>query len=287
MRYSWDGYQLDIIRESVAEFFGASEFFPDYDPKLIWDRRHRLEPDFLTSDDRLRLSIHSWLLRTPGLNILIDTCVGNNKKRPSIAQWDQAEFSYLEGLEKVGCSIEDIDIVMCTHLHVDHVGWNTRLHNGRWIPTFPNARYLFAREEYAYFLSQNRSKPASRGAFDDSVLPIVAAGKADFIESGYTLDRGVVVQQMPGHTPGHCVIRLERHGLRAVLSGDVVHHPMQIWHPDWASVACWDPVEAGRSRIQLLDLCAETNAMLLPAHFCSPHGVRITKHRNRFDFRWD
>jgi len=286
MRYSWGELEVDIICESVAEFFLASEFFPQFDANAIVHRRERLQPDFLTSDNRLRLSIHSWLLRAGDLNILIDTCVGNQKKRPSIAQWNQAEFSYLDGLTETGCSVEDIDIVMCTHLHVDHVGWNTRLEDNRWIPTFPNARYLFSGKEYEYYLSQNRISSANRGSFDDSVLPIVAAGQAEFIGSGYTLAPGVIVQEMPGHTPGHFVIRIERNGLRAILSGDVVHHPMQIWHPEWASVACWDPQAAGRSRIELLNLCVESGALLLPAHFCSPHGAKITKYGSHFDFRW-
>ena len=281
MRYSWGELEVDIICESVAEFFLASEFFPQYDANAIVHRRERLQPDFLTSDNRLRLSIHSWLLRAGDLNILIDTCVGNQKKRPSITQWNQAEFSYLDGLTETGCSVEDIDIVMCTHLHVDHVGWNTRLEDNRWIPTFPNARYLFSGKEYEYYLSQNRMSPANRGSFDDSVLPIVAAGQAEFIGSGYTPAPGVIVQEMPGHTPGHNSIRVTSNGEHAFILGDVAHSPIQAHHTDWCPEFDIIPEMARSTRHSVMDMLEAEGTLVSAGHFPDPGFGRFIRGEER------
>ena len=158
---------------------------------------------------------------------------------------------------------------MCTHLHVDHVGWNTKLENGRWVPTFPNAKYLFAKREYAHWENEHKTqgKETNGGSFDDSVLPVVEAGKAVMIDSDHQPDPMLTIKDYPGHTPGSIAINLKDGGKQACFSGDIMHHPIQVYHPDWSSQFCSDQELSAKSRRKLLEDCVESNALLCPAHF--------------------
>ena len=158
---------------------------------------------------------------------------------------------------------------MCTHLHVDHVGWNTKLENGRWVPTFPNAKYLFAKREYAHWETEHKTqgKETNGGSFDDSVLPVVEAGKAVMIDSDHQPDPLLTIKDYPGHTPGSIAINLKDGGRQACFSGDIMHHPIQVYHPDWSSQFCSDQELSAKSRRKLLEDCVESNALLCPAHF--------------------
>jgi glyoxylase-like metal-dependent hydrolase (beta-lactamase superfamily II) len=175
---------------------------------------------------------------------------------------------------------------MCTHLHADHVGWNTVLRDGRWVPTFPNARYLFSRVEYEHWSAHPDPNPIRRNAFLDSVLPVVEAGRAEMIEDGHEVDGALTVELAPGHTPGNVHIRLASRGSEAVFSGDVIHHPIQVYRPDWSTVACVDPAASAASRRRLLETCSERGALLLPAHFPEPHGARVRAAGDSFEIRW-
>ena len=284
MRYSWGELEVDIICESVAEFFLASEFFPQFDANAIVHRRERLQPGFLTSDNRLRLSIHSWLLRAGDLNILIDTCVGNQKKRPSITQWNQAEFSYLDGLTETGCSVEDIDIVMCTHLHVDHVGWNTTLINEKWVPTFKNAEYLFAKDEWKYTEQQSSKDPHYNEFFIDSIEPIKEAGLIRFVETNEIIWEEVTLEPTLGHTPGHVSVRIESEGEKAAITGDFLHHPSQMEKLDWESIADWDANLAKETRRKKLKEYSEEDILVFGTHFASPSAGKVIKKGDHFEF---
>ena len=233
------------------------------------------------------IEVRSYLLQVDGLNILIDTCCGNDKVR-SVPWADRLQSPYLHNLHALGVRREDIHIVMCTHLHTDHVGWNTRLDNGRWVPTFSNARYIFSRKDYEYF-SRQTHEAHHREAYLDSVLPIVEAGRADIVESDRCIHReiedGVWLEDAAGHSAGCVVVNARRGGLQAAFAGDVVHHPVQLVRPDAPFFADEDPVLACITRRRLFDQWAESGAVVYPAHFPDEPGGRI--HRDAGRFRYD
>ena len=266
------------IEESYEPNFNAVKFFPDWDPAVLEEHRSWLAPEhYDPASGFLKLSIHSWLLSVGGKRILIDTCVGNHKPRPARPLWDMQETRYLERLAAAGVNPEDIDMVMCTHLHVDHVGWNTRLENGRWVPTFPNARYVFSREDYNHYLALDldpEKGPANLGSFRDSVLPVVEAGLAQMVSGATALDEHLSVEPAPGHTPGTIAIKFESKGERALFCGDILHHALQVYRPHWNSFACADAANARASRRKVLEHCAG-GALLLPAHFGAPFACHI------------
>jgi glyoxylase-like metal-dependent hydrolase (beta-lactamase superfamily II) len=245
----------------------------------------------LDANDVLILAFQSYIVKTPHHTILIDSCIGNDKPRPQRPKWSmKSDDTYMRALAAAGFSVGDIDYVMCTHLHVDHVGWNTRRENGRWVPTFPNARYLFAKREYAHWEGERKTQGegvVNGGSFDDSVLPVVEAGKAVMIESDHQPDPLLTIKDYPGHTPGSIAINLKDGGQQASFAGDIMHHPIQVYHPDWSSQFCWDQAMAARSRRQLLEDCVEANALLCPAHFAGANAGYVKPERDSFRIEWD
>ena len=225
----------------------------------------------------LIMSFHSFVVRPGDTTMLVDTCVGNHKERPALAEWHLQERPYLERLGQIGLTPEDIDFVCCTHLHADHVGWNTRLDNGRWVPTFPNARYLFARREVDYWEAFHANDPDNmfQNSWNDSVVPVLEAGQADLVIDGHEVTQGIRITPAPGHTPGNIVIELSDKKSRAIMSGDAIHHPVQIERPNWSSNFCLDPIESATTRHALLERLADQNIILLPAHFAGPTAVKI------------
>ena len=232
----------------------------------------------------LVLCFQSFLIRTGSANILVDTCVGNDKDRPFLEPWHRLRTPWLKRLAEAGVSPEDIDFVCCTHLHADHVGWNTRLQDGRWVPTFPNARYLFARKEVEYWESLQSDDPDNlfRYAWQDSVLPVVAAGQATLVDSDHEIHEGIQIVDAHGHTPGNVIIALDDGSQKAVMSGDVMHHPVQIERPQWSSEFCVDPEHANRTRRALLEQLSDTGTVLLAAHFPTPRGMHIVSQGDGF-----
>jgi len=224
------------------------------------------------------LSFHSYLVRTPAGNLLVDTCVGNHKERPFIPEWHRRDGPYLQHLMAAGVRPEEVDFVCCTHLHADHFGWNTRLEDGMWIPTFPNARHLFAEQEVAYWESLHRAEPDNlyRIGWRDSIQPLLDAGLVDRVRSDHEVVPGVRLRPAPGHTPGNVIIELDDGRRQAVMSGDVIHHPVQIERPDWCSQFCLDPLAARDQRIALLERLAGRDTVLLAAHFAGPTAVQVT-----------
>lgn len=267
------------IEESYEPNFDAKAFFPDWDPAVVDRHRAWLVPaHYDEATSFLKLSIHSWLLKIGGRTILIDTCVGNHKPRPQRPKWHLMETKYLDRLKAAGVEPHEIDMVMCTHLHVDHVGWNTRLDNGRWVPTFPNAKYVFSRTDYDHYLkldSDPATGPANGGSFRDSVLPVVEAGLANMIEGAAQLDENLRIDPAPGHTPGTIAIKFESRGEKALFCGDILHHALQVYHPEWNSFACADAAGARRSRREALEHCAGSGARLMPCHFGAPFTCHV------------
>jgi len=269
--------------------FDAREFFP-LSTAEAWERhRHWMEPlHYDAASGRIALSMHSWLVRTPRSTILIDGCVGNDKDRPTRPAWHHLDIPYLERLAQLGVAPEQVDYVMCTHLHADHVGWNTRLLDGRWVPTFPNAKYVISRKDHDDWVERLAAAGEAKGhhmqSFVDSVLPVVEAGQALLVDDGFELDGALTVEPAPGHTPHHVAIWLRSGASRGVFTGDVIHHPIQVYHPQWSCMGCEDPDVATATRLRVLHDCAEHGALLLPGHFMAPHAARIVEKDGGFDF---
>ena len=196
-------------------------------------------------------------------------------------------------LARAGVRPEDVDLVMCTHLHCDHVGWNTRLVDGRWVPTFPNARYLMAREEFEHFDRLHRAGPdypVNHGAWEDSVLPVVASGQARIVEMRHQVEGdlgdGVWMEPAPGHTPGHVTVHLRAPSGEAILSGDILHHPISMALPDLSMYADWNPDLGRATRRALLERCADTSTLLLTGHFPAPTAGHVVSAGDAFAFRF-
>lgn len=250
-----------------------------------WDAHLAAEP----GEAGMRISVHSFILRVDGRTILIDTCCGNDKKR-SLPPVNMQSWPYLENLARAGLQPEDIDLVMCTHLHFDHVGWNTRLKDGRWVPTFPNARYLFGRRDLEFF-SKQRHEELHREAFEDSVAPILDAGLADLVDTDTRVHReigdGIWLEDVSGHSPGNLCVLAECGGARAVFSGDCFHHPVQIVRPDAAFFADENPEQAVASRMRLLEHYADTDAIFFAGHFGGEAAGRVERAgAGRLKFRF-
>jgi len=228
---------------------------------------------------RLLLSMHSWLVDTGKVKILIDSCIGNDKERPGRPDWCDLQTPFVERLAAAGVRPEDIDYVLCTHLHADHVGWNTRRVDGRWVPTFPNARYVFGRKEYGFWQAKFATDANNHhmASYRDSVLPVVESGQMLLVDDYAEIADCLVVAPTPGHTPGHVALWLTSGGESAVFTGDMIHHPIQLKHPSWNCFGCMDQGESAATRKRVLAEVVEREATLLPAHFLAPFGGRLKR----------
>jgi glyoxylase-like metal-dependent hydrolase (beta-lactamase superfamily II) len=249
---------------------------------LGWLVPHHYAP----AQDRLITSVHSWLIRTKHHTVLVDSCAGNHKDRPGFARFHQLDTPFLARLREAGATPEAIDIVLCTHLHSDHVGWNTVRRDGSWVPTFPRAKYLFSRAENEYGDPRRNPRadadPQRSNAYRDSVLPVIESGQAQLIDGGHTIDDALVIEPAPGHTIGHVVLKLAQAGQHALFCGDVLHHPLQVYAPHWNSGFCELPEQARTTRHRVLEYCAEDRALLFTAHFGAPHVATITREGEAF-----
>jgi glyoxylase-like metal-dependent hydrolase (beta-lactamase superfamily II) len=266
--------------------FEPLNFFPALTRERLDENRSWMEPRFLDpTTGRLILCIQSYIVRTPHQTLLIDSCVGNHKERPNYPFWSQMTSNrYEQNLAAAGYSTSDIDIVMCTHLHVDHVGWNTRLENGRWVPTFPKAKYVFSDKELAFWTEKEKSAPGPQPWITDSVLPIISAGRQEIVRSDYILSDVVRLIPTPGHTIDHFSVRIGRKGADAVLAGDMIHSPIQARYPDLAMRVDYNPTKGSESRRKLFSELCDTSTLLCPAHFPGPSIGRLTRWGDGFRF---
>lgn len=281
-------YRISRLVESETPFVEPEVFLPDFTPDVLEANRDWLVPRYFdTASGKIILAIQSYILRTGRHTILVDACVGNDKPRPARPAFHMQNYSYLQDMATAGVRPEEVDFVMCTHLHVDHVGWNTRLVDGRWVPTFPNAKYVFARTEYEFW--EEREKSGEEGpvpnVYDDSILPVVEAGQAELVDMDYEFDRGLWFEPAPGHTPGNVVVNLQSNGQKMVLSGDVMHHPLQLVRPEWSSRACEDRAMSAKTRRALIERYADTDTLIAPAHFASPSIGHIVSRGEAFAYR--
>ena len=232
-----------------------------------------MQPHFMDADGFLIFSIHGLIVDTGTRKILVDTCVGNDKER-NVPDWDHLQTSFVRDMESAGYPPSEIDTVMCTHLHVDHVGWNTSFVDGAWVPTFPNARYLVAESEWAHW-HDNPDVDAEGPIMSDSIQPIVDAKLMDFVDSQHQICPEVRLEPTPGHTPGHVSVHITSEGQEALITGDCVHHPVQMARPDWSSAADTDQAKAIDTRQALFEKYADGAVLIIGTHFPSPTAGRI------------
>ena len=280
---------LEIVRAlELVTPFSPFHFFPETTEEDWAPHRHWLEPKALDPEtDQLLFPMQSYVIRTSHHTILIDSCVGNDKDRPTRPHWHlKTDDTYLNALAEHSIVPEAIDFVMCTHLHSDHVGWNTRLENGRWVPTFPNARYIFSKKEVESWRDVGHEK-FSRTPFEDSVLPVLEAGRAELVADDYALDDEVFLESTPGHTPGHVAISLKSNGASAVMCGDLMHSPIQCLHPEWTAGPDWNAEQAKQTRRTFLDRYCESDTLICTAHFPLPSAGHIIRSEANYRFVYD
>ena len=238
-----------------------------------------LYPHFVTEDDELRLSIHALLVEAPGLRLVVDTCIGNDRPRKFIGGQPLAT-AFLEHFAEAGWTREGVDAVVCTHLHVDHVGWNTVLENGRWVPTFPKARYLIGRREYEHWSAEGDEE--QQIILSDSVKPVFDAGLVDLVEMDHRLSDEIALMPTPGHTPGHVSVAIASQGKRAIITGDAMHHPCQIAHPDWSPPFDVDAAASRVTRRRLLEEVADQPILVIGTHFAAPTAGHVKRDGTTF-----
>lgn len=268
----WTVGRVKITRVVEITSIGGSRFILPQGISEAIQKMPWLVPGYATPEGRLILSVQSWIVETPSHRIVVDTCIGNDKQGRSVPAWNSLDKPYLDNLAAAGTPAETIDTVLCTHLHVDHVGWNTKLVNGQWVPTFTNARYVFGKTEYAHWAAHSEGE--HKIVFEDSVQPIVAAGLADLVTADHRIGDEVSLISTPGHSPGHMSVLIESEGAMALLTGDVAHHPCQMARLDWSSTADFDPVQSIEARKMLFSRFADTPTLVFGGHFDPGHLVR-------------
>ena len=277
----WQIGDVTVTKIVELEMTGGSRFIlPDATPEAIrpisW-----LAPHFADENGRLRMSIHALLVEAPGRRIIVDTCLGNDKQNRRIPTWNERSGPFLDDLTAAGFAPEAIDTVLCTHLHVDHVGWNTRLVNGQWVPTFPKARYLFGRIEYEHWTTQT-ARPDQHPVIADSVKPIFDLGLADLVELDHQLCPEIRLVPSTGHSPGHASVLITSKGQRAMITGDFAHHPCQFAHPEWCSAADYDQKAGEVTRRRILAELAGEPVLVIGTHFAGPTAGHVVRDGEAF-----
>lgn len=270
------------ILEIEGPFVPPNDIFPNATPDALEPDMHWLINHAICADTgKLILPIQSYVVQTPDHTILVDTCVGCGKT-DDFPDWNNRDDdTWLRNLNAAGFRVEDIDFVFCTHLHSDHTGWNTRLLDGRWVPTFPNAKYILSRVEVA------NAEAKGSNTYKQNVAPILQAGQAQLVETDFALNDMIHLAPTPGHTAGHVCVHIHSNGHHAVMIGDAMHSPIQLAHPDWSMVFDDDMELAAKTRQALLDGLCETKTMVFTAHLPSPSAGRVTRHPDRpFDFKY-
>ena len=282
LKFNVGDFTVHRIIEQETTFLQANDALPTLTPELLAENRGWLQKTgALDANDTLILCFQSYIIKTPHHTILIDSCIGNDKPRPLRPKWNmKTDDAYMRALAVSGFSVGDIDFVMCTHLHVDHVGWNTRLENGRWVPTFPKARYVFGKTEFDHWSKENAK--AEVAPFVDSVLPVVEAKRAEIVTNDYSVGDHIRILPTPGHTPGHVAFTLGRTKDEAVFAGDLIHTPLQLRYPELSPKFDIDPKQAATTRRSFLERYCDTDTLCCTAHFPSPSTGKIRRHGNGF-----
>ena len=272
-------FTVKSVHEDTGAYITPADMFPTATAEAVAEHLDWMTPTYFdVASGKLKLAFQSFILQTPDHNILIDTCVGEDKERTH-PDFHMKKWPWMDNLLALGLTPADIDIVMCTHLHPDHVGWNTQLRDGRWVPTFPNAKYVFARDEYAHWEKESAQGSERIGlTFIDSVLPVMEAGQAVLVDHDHQIEDGIWLEPTPGHSPRHVIVNVESEGERGAFVGDLMHHPIQVPHPEWSTCFCWDLEMSAASRTAFVDTHTDAGTLVLPVHFAGPTAGRITSH---------
>jgi glyoxylase-like metal-dependent hydrolase (beta-lactamase superfamily II) len=272
-----------VLEKEILDF--TPEFlFPEWDPAAVQDHQEWMAPScWDNTHEHVVLSAHSWVLKTRAHTLLVDTGIGNDKKR-KLPAFDHLKEPYLERLAAVGVVPEAVDYVLLTHLHTDHVGWNTRFLNGRWVPTFPNAKYVFAKVEDEYFSGPGGRDRPNFALYEDSVLPVIEAGQAEMVEAdGGEFINGLFFNPTPGHSVGHMSISARSAGEEALFGGDVMHLPVQIYH--WSSVFSASPECGYLSRLWALEHTGQRHGIYFSSHFPGSSAGLVELDDDQFSWR--
>jgi len=284
---------MDLIRlgdvtitrvvEIDRSFFPTANMLPESTPESIAKHDSWLRPHFYdTATGDIGSRIQSYVVRTPRHTVLIDAGVGNDKHRADVPLWHMRNGTYLDDLAAAGVKPEAVDFVVLTHLHIDHVGWNTRLVNGRWVPTFPNAKYVIVGEEWEFWKRECKNNEETAVLIEDSVAPIVEAGRATLVDATFRIDDHLTFEPWPGHTPGHAAVRLKTSAGDAIFSGDLMHRVVQVAEPQWNSRFCGDGPQARKSREGFVERYADSGTLVCAAHFPRPGHIVTERGQRRF-----
>ena len=268
---------VDLLMDMPVTFL-----FPETEAEALLPLHGWLRPHFLKADGKtMTVSVHTFVVQSGDATIVVDTCIGNDKERDS-PDWNMRTSDFLENLAARGAPRQSVDMVLCTHLHVDHVGWNTMLEDNHWVPTFPNARYLIGREEWVFW--EKEEDPFGKQAKADSILPIIESDLVQLVATDHRVTDEVCLVPTPGHTPGHVSVLIQSRGERAIITGDVFHHPLQFAHPHWRNIADVDGGMAARTRLAFMQQYGD-ETLVLGTHFASPTAGHIVRDGEvwRFD----
>jgi glyoxylase-like metal-dependent hydrolase (beta-lactamase superfamily II) len=265
----------DQIDHIPPEFFFAAA------SREAVGRHDWLVPDYADSTGAISMRVQAFVIEIDGLVALVDPCVGNGKVR-ALPFWHDQSWPFLERMASAGFSPGEVNLVVHTHLHADHVGWDTRRQNNTWVPTFPHARHLYTEADLAYC---RNSAMEGEDVYGDSIAPVFEAGLADVVEANADLGHGLVLEPSPGHTPGHVSLWVESEGERALITGDFLHHPVQFAEPGWAEVADADAEEARLTRRRMMERAAQTRALVLGTHFSTRPAGRVITDGDRWLFQ--
>src|SRR5580658_3351201 len=272
---SWQvgGVKITRVVEMGLPVRAGAEYFIPQATAAELRKSPWLYPNFVSEDEIMQMSIHALLVEAPGLRLVVDTCVGNDKPR-GLLRGKPLSTNFLADLESVGWTRDSVNAVVCTHLHVDHVGWNTTLENGKWVPTFPKARYYIGRLEYEHW--------AADGAGEQQA--ILDAGLAQFVELDHVISPEISLMPSTGHTPGHVCVKIESQGETAVITGDMTHHACQMAHPDWSPTFDSDPKAAAATRARLFAEWADQPILVIGTHYPTPTAGYVKKDGGAFRF---
>ncbi len=273
---SWRIGDVTVTKIVELEATGGTRFILPYATRDAALQIPWLAPHFMDEDGRLKMSIHALVIEAPGRRMIVDTCLGNDKQGRAVPGWNNLQGPFLRDLAAAGFARESIDTVMCTHLHVDHVGWNTMRVGDKWVPTFPNARYLMGRAEFDYWRDQRENDELVE-VFSDSVRPVFDAGLVDLVETDHRISPEVSFVPTLGHTPGHVSVKISSKGEEALITGDFIHHPCQMAHPEWAASVDYDQSASTKTRHEMFAKLAGQPTLVIGTHFAGPTAGRVVR----------
>jgi glyoxylase-like metal-dependent hydrolase (beta-lactamase superfamily II) len=289
---TWNIGDVTVTQIVELTFEGLDAFLPDATPEAVLPIKW-LQPDFITPEGVLRFSIHALVIDTPTKRIIVDTCVGNDKPREMFPDWHMLQTSFMEDLLAAGFAPDSFDVVLCTHLHLDHVGWNTMLVDDCWVPTFPNARYLIENTEFDYLHDEQEAdtveqwlKDSNRDVMADSIRPVMAAGLVDLVQNRHRICDEISLIPTPGHTIGHVSVNIESQGELALITGDFIHHPCQLAHPEWSVTTDYDPAQSIITRENTFADLADTPRLVIGTHWPRPTAGRIVRQDDQYRLKY-